>query len=609
MRRSRARVAAMSTHPSAIAELAPAVAHAAELSHVDSSLRRREALLAASAKASRLLLEAPDAMKVMPEVLRLLGEAAEVDRTSLALVEIGADGERWLAIKHEWLADGIAASACASEPMQWSERKTDCFCAELRTGRSVFVRPQEFARASDVSIAADQAKSSVIVPIMIGGEYEGAIGFDDCHEPREFDSSVVSALEIAAGLIGAALHRERLMAIMRREREQAAETRVAELANANAMIRTNLEQLAGEPDVGAFLDHVVLEATRQLEAETGTVVVLGHDDDNWHVVSHVREGRVADVPFAAIVRNDETAVAEMLTEKRDPEYFELEKFAEIGWPGSLEFHRDAGHQSFYALPLVFGEKTVGFIGLAFRRRNPLLPDKLELLVAVAHQVTLAVGLKRLAKSAKQAAVLAERNRIGQEIHDGLAQGFTGILMQLGAAEEHMGCAKHSPLPDILNRIRALAREGLAEARRSVLALKPESSTPGSLELALRQLAERSTIAGRVACTFDGGITATGLPPEHQHELLRIAQEAVINAVRHAHPRTIRIVLLEEPKDWILTVVDDGRGMDELTNLGARQGFGLTNMRERASALGGRCEIQSKVGKGTQVIVRLPRAAA
>lgn len=609
MRRTRARVLDMSTHPRAVAQLGPAVAHAAELAQVDTSLRRREALLAASAKASRLLLEAPDAMKVMPEVLRLLGEAAEVDRTSLAIVEIGTDGDRWLAIKHEWLAHGVTASACASEPMQWHERKTDCFCAELRTGRSVFVRPQEFQPSGDVSIAADQAKSSVIVPIMIGGEYEGAIGFDDCHEPREFDSAVVSALEIAAGLIGAALHRERLMATMRREREQAAEARVAELANANATIRTNLEQLAGEPDVGAFLEHVLLEATRQLDAASGTVVVLGHTDEHWHVVAHVRDGRVEDPPFARSVRTDDTAIAEEFVDWREPEYCELEKIAEIGWPGVYEFHRDAGHRSLYAMPLVFGEQTVGFIGLAFERLNPLASDKIELLVALAHQVTLAVGLKRLAKSAKQAAVLAERNRIGQEIHDGLAQGFTGILMQLGAAEEHMGCAKHSPLPDILNRIRALAREGLAEARRSVLALKPERSTPGSLELALKQLAERSTIAGRIAVTFDGGITVGGLPPEHQHELLRIAQEAVINAVRHAYAHAIRIVLIEEPTDWVLMVIDDGRGMDELTNLGARQGFGLTNMRERASAIGGRCDIQSKVGKGTQIIVRLPRAAA
>jgi signal transduction histidine kinase len=102
------------------------------------------------------------------------------------------------------------------------------------------------------------------------------------------------------------------------------------------------------------------------------------------------------------------------------------------------------------------------------------------------------------------------------------------------------------------------------------------------------------------------VSAGGLAPEHQHELLRIAQEAVINAVRHAHARTIRIVLIEESAHWTLTVIDDGRGMAELPELYAQQGFGLANMRERARAIGGRCDVQSKPGKGTQVIVRLPR---
>ena len=74
-------------------------------------------------------------------------------------------------------------------------------------------------------------------------------------------------------------------------------------------------------------------------------------------------------------------------------------------------------------------------------------ERAELALAVAHQITLCIGLKKLGMAAKDAAVLAERNRIGQEIHDGLAQGFTGILMQLGAAEEAMHeCARNSPLP-------------------------------------------------------------------------------------------------------------------------------------------------------------------
>ncbi|MGH8308562.1 MAG: sensor histidine kinase [Steroidobacteraceae bacterium] len=576
----------------------------AALGVVSESLRHRESLLAASAKTSRLLLEAPDAMKVLPEALRLLGEAAEVDRTALAIAEIGPNGERWLLIKSEWVADGVAGHGSDASRMAWSERKSDCFCPQLQTGRSVFIR-RDADRGGGASIAAEGAKSSVIVPILVDGEYTGAIGFDDYRKPREFDSAVVSVLEIAAGIIGAALHRERLMETMRREREQAAETRVAELANANAAIRANLEQLASEPDLRSFMEHMLFEATRQLDAASGTVVVLDEAAATWRVIAHVRDGQVAEPSFAAAVRTDETTVGDLLA-KREPEYFELEKFAEIRWPGSLEFHRDAGHKSFYAMPLVFGERTIGFIGLSFRHRNPLKSDRAELLVALAQQTTLCIAMKRLAVSAKNAAVLAERNRIGQEIHDGLAQGFTGILMQLGAAEEHMGCARHSPLPEIFARIRALARDGLAEARRSVLALKPEQTRAGGLELALRQLAERSTIAGRVACTFAGGITSSGPAPEHQHELLRIAQEAVINAVRHAHPKTITITLTEEEVHWTLTVIDDGQGMENLPELYAQQGFGLANMRERARAIGGVCEIHSKPQRGTQVTVRLPR---
>jgi len=100
------------------------------------------------------------------------------------------------------------------------------------------------------------------------------------------------------------------------------------------------------------------------------------------------------------------------------------------------------------------------------------------------------------------------------------------------------CKRESPLPAILTRIRDLAKDGLAEARRSVMALRPDQTRRVGLELALRQLADRSTVDGRVACSFEGVLTGDGLAPERQHELLRIAQEAVSNAVRHARPGTM-----------------------------------------------------------------------
>jgi len=231
-------------------------------------------------------------------------------------------------------------------------------------------------------------------------------------------------------------------------------------------------------------------------------------------------------------------------------------------------------------------------------------------VALAQQATLAVQLTRLAYSAKEAAVLMERTRIGQEIHDGLAQAFTGILLQLGAVEEFPSCRKRgSELAVTLSRIRELARDGLAEARRSVMALRLDQTRRAGLELALRQLAERSTVPGGVTCTFDGGGITTGLKPEHEHELLRIAQEAVSNAVRHARPHMVRITMTEESGHLILSVADDGVGMEQSPELSARQGFGLASMRQRASAIGGDWRIESEAGRGTRVSVHMIKRAA
>jgi signal transduction histidine kinase len=257
-------------------------------------------------------------------------------------------------------------------------------------------------------------------------------------------------------------------------------------------------------------------------------------------------------------------------------------------------------------PLVFGARNVGFFILSFRR-NAEDVQRSELLVALAQQATLAVQLTRLAYSAKEAAVLVERTRIGQEIHDGLAQSFTGILMQLGAAEEFPPCKrKNSELNTILSRIRDLARDGLSEARRSVMALRLDQTRRAGLELALRQLAERSTVPGGITCTFEGGGFATGLKPEHEHELLRIAQEAVSNAVRHGRPHIVNIAMSDGPSNWELAVADDGVGMEQAPELSASEGFGLSSMRQRAGAIGGEWQIESRPGAGTRVSVRIAK---
>lgn len=582
-----------------------------ELTQINESLQRREALLVASAKASRLLLEVPDVKAAIPSVLKLIGEAASVDRVNLMLRQTGPNGEPLLVVASEWVAEGVTAYL-QDKHYSCDERDLSSVCRELRAGRSVCLSAADLANGGveadpgSRSFEGIGTKTKAIVPIFVAGEFAGIVAFDNTRQQRAIDSSELAALETAAGVIGAALHRERLIDDVRRARERAAEERVAELAKANAVIRGNLERLAREPDLHSFMGHMMLEATRQFDAATGAVIVCKESVQEWRMVAYVKDGQLATPPFTTSVPLQGSPFTRALANAQEPFYIDLERHTQELWPGELAFDRSAGCVGVVVYPLVFGARTVGLFVLSFRREASDV-QRSELLVALTQQATLAVQLTRLAHQAKEAAVLMERTRIGQEIHDGLAQAFTGILMQLGAVEELAPCKrKGTELSVTLTRIRDLARDGLAEARRSVMALRLDQTRRTGLELALRQLAERSTVPGGLTCTFDGGGILTGLRPEHEHELLRIAQEAVSNAVRHARPHTVQITMSDEPAHWVLAVTDDGVGMERHPELYARDGFGLSSMRQRAEAIGGQWQIDSQLGSGTRVSVRLPK---
>jgi signal transduction histidine kinase len=580
-----------------------------ELTRINESLQGRERLLTATARASRLLLEAADVRAAIPAVLGLIGEAARVDRVNLMETRTGPQGEPLLVVVSEWTAEGVASSPHDPHNCACDERNFSDLCSELRAGRSVCFSDSETPDGHVAGFRGVGTQSKAVVPIFVAGEFIGVVGFDNTRQRRAIDAAELAALETAAGVIGAALHRERLVDDVRHEREHSADERFAELAKANAVIRGNLERLAGETDLHSFMGHMLLEATRQFDAVSGVVIVLKDSLQEWRIIAHVREGQLAEPTTAVKVPVAGSPFTERFGQLREPHYVDYATQTEEIWPGVREFHRSEGAVGVVLYPLVFGARSVGFFILTFRR-DARDVQRSGLLVALAQQATLAVQLTRLAYSAKEAAVLMERTRIGQEIHDGLAQAFTGILMQLGAVEEFPSCKKrNSELGVTLTRIRDLARDGLAEARRSVMALRLDQTRRAGLELALRQLAERSTVPGGVTCTFDGGGVITGLRPEHEHELLRIAQEAVSNAVRHAHPHNVRITTAEESSHWIMSIADDGVGMEQRPELYARQGFGLSSMRQRAGAIGGEWQIESQPGAGTRVSVRMARRAS
>lgn len=209
----------------------------------------------------------------------------------------------------------------------------------------------------------------------------------------------------------------------------------------------------------------------------------------------------------------------------------------------------------------------------------------------------------LAVAERGAGILAERERLAREIHDTLAQGLSSIQLLLRAAERTL--PPDSPATEHIARARGAAQENLAEARRFVRALTPPDLEHGSLAGALERLC--SGAPGPLV-RFSVSGTPRELPTPYEVALLRIAQSALANVVRHAGAGRAGITLTFMDTSVTLDVVDDGRGFDPASASSAGSdggGFGLPAMRARAETLGGLFTVESAPGQGTAVAVTLP----
>jgi PAS domain S-box-containing protein len=209
----------------------------------------------------------------------------------------------------------------------------------------------------------------------------------------------------------------------------------------------------------------------------------------------------------------------------------------------------------------------------------------------------------LLSQTRDLALLEERNRMAREIHDTLAQGFTGIVVQLEAAEQAMT----RPEEDVerhLAMAKAQARDSLQEARRSIWDLVPRALEARALEAALREEVARFNAGGRERAKLRLIGSAGDLAPDIQTAVLRVCQESLTNVQRHAGATEVDLELNCGLDAIELCVSDNGVGF-EATDAAEVGGFGLRGMSARAQALGGTLSIDSAQGQGTRVRLRLP----
>ena len=371
-------------------------------------------------------------------------------------------------------------------------------------------------------------------------------------------------------------------------------------------LKSALDALAMEPESNRLVAHILRTLTEQFGAHSSSVWRRGEPDGMVGLEFAFEDGRLVskdDPRFAGL---------DLLLPMEDiwpwPEVFRT------GEPSVIEDIRTVppfalrdrllplGIITVLLVPMTVAGQLEGAIGLRFKQARAFGTEEVELAQALANQVMLMIRLAELSAQSRDAAVVGERNRIARDIHDTLAQGFTGVIVQLEAAEDatRRGLAREAEQHVVTAR--NLARESLSEARRSVQALRPLPLEEGGITDALRALFGKMTEGVALRADFRVLGEPRPLPADWEENLFRIAQEVLTNVLRHARAGRISAAITFSPDEVRLEITDDGRGFDPAAK---GDGYGLVGMRERVDAMSGQLDIRSSKGRGAAISIRLP----
>jgi signal transduction histidine kinase len=258
--------------------------------------------------------------------------------------------------------------------------------------------------------------------------------------------------------------------------------------------------------------------------------------------------------------------------------------------------------SFLGVPIVSGGAIVGAFYLTDKEDAATFSDDDQALIETfAAHAALALENARLHERSRELSIVEERNRLARELHDAVTQKLFGVVLaaESGAALLERDIAEAGAQ---LALARDLAREAMEELRSVIVHLRPVALEAEGLAVALGKHVDVLRRAHRreIVLDLDG---SAAVPAAIEADVFRIAQEALHNALRHAHAARIEVRLRSEPGRLRLTVSDDGAGFDRAT-VRARH-LGLTTMAERARTAGGTLEIDSAPGAGTTVRLEVP----
>ncbi|MFD5589202.1 GAF domain-containing sensor histidine kinase [Streptomyces sp. NPDC127063] len=381
-----------------------------------------------------------------------------------------------------------------------------------------------------------------------------------------------------------------------------------------AAVSSALLAMSRHLEVRDVLKTIVASARELLDAE---YAALGVPDDHGGFAQFVVDG-VSEEQWKAIgpLPRQHGILASMLQEARPERLADVRKDPRFGgWPSA---HPDLA--DFLGLPIRDGDEVIGALFLANKlhpagghpAHSPSLrtegrcgftEDDEELLAILAQHAAIALTNARLYERSRELTIAEERSRLAHELHDAVSQKLFSLRLTAQAAARLVD-RDPARAKGELQQVAALAAEAADELRAAVVELRPAALDEDGLVATLRtqiQVLDRAHTA-RVTFTAHG---IRALPATQEEALLRVAQEALHNALRHSGAEHVDVSLDRRGCGAVLRVTDDGKGFDPKAIRRAGRHLGLVSMRDRASGVGGRLTVESAPGKGTTIEMEVP----